>query len=507
MTTQIKKAPKKVTARTKRSPGATLTGKLDRVSIRMYCLGTGDCFVIKFFSRKTTRFTMMIDCGSCRGTPAEFKPYLQELLEYVNHSVDLLVITHEHNDHVAGFAKDPAIFRELEIKEAWFAWTENPKDPNGHAQELLTKRTKMRAALQNAITAFKDRHENMKIGAGGDEDNSEFNRIMLDNSTAFINGLDTLATINLDGEEDTGGKPLPGMRIIKEILAEKKVKIRYLNPGDIVSLPNAPGIKFNILGPPTNRDFIFKDGKGGKDVFQKNLTLNDSALSVNAFLSLNNTERNDVPFISDYIASDEAPEAIYNASGNQWRKINDDWLSSAGSLALRLNSHINNTSLAMAIEFEKTGKVLLFPGDAEYGSWESWHQIRKWDKKGKDGKHLTECLLNRTVFYKVGHHLSYNGTALEKGILMMESGELAAMATLDRHRIAEKWKTTMPNKLLLQELIKRCQGKLFVMDEFQFTNRPSHQLDPHTLGKKVYEEGLAEDESTILYKQYTITNL
>src|ERR1044072_6776380 len=126
----------------------------------MYCLGTGDCFVIKFFSRKTTRFTMMIDCGSCKVTPTDFNPYLQELLEYVNGSVDLLVVTHGHNDHVAGFAKDPAIFRELEIKEAWFAWTENPKDPNGHAQELLTKRTKMRAALQNAITAFKDRHEN-----------------------------------------------------------------------------------------------------------------------------------------------------------------------------------------------------------------------------------------------------------------------------------------------------------------------------------------------------------
>ena len=83
MTTQIKKGPKKVTARTKRTASASLAGKLDRASIRMYCLGTGDCFVIKFFSGKTTRFTMMIDCGSCRGTPAEFKPYLQELLEYV----------------------------------------------------------------------------------------------------------------------------------------------------------------------------------------------------------------------------------------------------------------------------------------------------------------------------------------------------------------------------------------------------------------------------------------
>lgn len=503
MTTQIKGA-RKVAVRAKNTTAAAP----DRVSIRMYCLGTGDCFVIKFFSRKTTCFTMMIDCGSCKGTPAAFAPYLNELKQYVNNAVDLLIVTHEHNDHVDGFAKHPDIFEQLEIREAWFAWTENPDDPNGYAQELQTKRGKMRAALHNAINAVKDRHENLKIGGHGEEMNSNFNRIMLNNSAAFIDGLDTLASINLHGTA-TGVAPLPGMRIIKDILIKKKVKIRYLNPGDIVSLPLLQGVKFNVLGPPTNREFIFKDGKAGTDVYRKNLTLNDSALCVNAFLALNNSERNDVPFISDYIAAYGATAAIYNSPGNQWRKINDDWLSSAGSLALRLNSHINNTSLALAIEFEKSGKVLLFPGDAEYGSWESWHQIKKWEKKGRDGRHLTECLLNRTVFYKVGHHLSYNGTALEKGILMMESEELAAMATLDRRRIAEKWKSTMPNRLLLQELIKRCQGKVFIMDEYQLCNRPSHQLDPHTLGKRVYEEGwgTGPDAGTLLYKQYAITNL
>jgi len=63
--------------------------------------------------------------------------------------------------------------------------------------------------------------------------------------------------------------------------------------------------------------------------------------------------------------------------------------------------------------------------------------------KGKDGKPWAEDLLGRTVFYKVGHHLSYNGTALEKGILMMKDPSLAAMATLDRHRIAKGWTSTM----------------------------------------------------------------
>lgn len=168
-------------------------------------------------------------------------------------------------------------------------------------------------------------------------------------------------------------------------------------------------------------------------------------------------------------------------------------------MALRLDTHLNNTSLALAIEFEKTGNLLLFPGDAEFGNWESWHLIKEWDKKGKDGKHLTEDLLNRKVFYKVGHHLSYNGTALEKGINMMPMSGMAAMVSLDRTRIAQNWKSTMPNKLLLQDLIKRCDGKVFIMSEDGIINPPSKKIDPETINEYGY------DKVNSLYKQYTIT--
>lgn len=506
MPTQVKKAPKKVVARPINHT-VRVGGKIDRVAIRMYCLGTGDCFVLKFFNGKTRKYTMMIDCGCCKGGPAEFKPFMQDLVQYVNNSIDLLVITHEHNDHVNGFAKHPEIFKAMDIKEAWFAWTENPEDPDGAAQELLKKRTGMRMALQNAIHAYKDRHENMGIDENGKESKTAYDRIMMDNSKAFLNGLNTLASINLAGEDGVEGKPLPGMSIIKEILEKKKVKIRYLCPGDIVTISQAAGIKFYVLGPPQRKDLMFKNGKEGRDVYEKNIALNQCSLAMNAFLSLKEEVRNDVPFASDFIVQGDDLENVYYDPKNQWRKINDDWLSAAGSLALRLNSHINNTSLALAIESVATGKVLLFPGDAEYGSWESWHQIKKWEKKGKNGKHLTEDLLNRTIFYKVGHHLSYNGTALEKGILMMESDELAAMATLDRKNIAEKWKSTMPNKLLLKELIKRCQGRVFLMNEYQISNRPSLQLDPLSLGEKIYEEGRTRDGKLLLYKQYVIPTL
>src|SRR5687768_2131673 len=55
-----------------------------------------------------------------------------------------------------------------------------------------------------------------------------------------------------------------------------------------------------------------------------------------------------------------------------WRRIDDDWLDSAGEFALQLDSYTNNTSLAMAIELKGTGKVLLFVADAQAGNWISW---------------------------------------------------------------------------------------------------------------------------------------
>ncbi|MFI5195242.1 MAG: hypothetical protein ACHQD7_14345, partial [Chitinophagales bacterium] len=107
------------------------------------------------------------------------------------------------------------------------------------------------------------------------------------------------------------------------------------------------------------------------------------------------------------------------------------------------------------------------------------------------------------VFYKVGHHLSFNGTALEKGIMKMESNELASMATLDLDRIAKGGKSTMPNKFLLQELIRRSKGKLFIMNETGINDSPSKTLDPRTLKSK-YERKYFKDGSGPVYIQYSV---
>ena len=64
----------------------------------------------------------------------------------------------------------------------------------------------------------------------------------------------------------------------------------------------------------------------------------------------------------------------------EWRRIDKEWLYSAEQLALDMNDQTNNSSLVLAFELGKGGKVLLFAADAQRGNWLSWAR-----KSWKDG--------------------------------------------------------------------------------------------------------------------------
>ena len=498
-----------------------------KVFIRMYCLGTGDCFVYKFFKGRTHVYTMMVDCGSCSGERSEFLPYVTDLLKYVDNHINLLVITHEHNDHVNGFAKCKNEFASstLRIDEAWMAWTEDPVDPDGHASELRKKRKQMRAAFALGMRELKTKGDAFISGLTNDF----YHNSMLAGQKAFLDGLDTLADINLDidsGNVNVTGQPLAGMTAIKEILEEKETHIKYVHPGETRKIKELPGLLFHVLAPPYDREAIFRHEREGKDVFRRQLQPYAPSFALRSFLELENTtEKRDRPFGEEYVFSGQQKPSLrstlinkiqsntseilptrilYDNPQEAWRKIDTEWLYSVGTLAIRLNSHINNTSVVLALEAKDSGDALLLAGDAEFGSWQSWFKIDHWNEKGKAKKHFVEDLLNRTIFYKISHHLSFNGTSLE-GLKHLVNQDLAAMATLDRTRINSRWKSTMPNPYLLKELIQRCKGKLFIMDETGIKPRPSDTLDPLSLGGGVYREAKHPQKNKPLYKEYAVT--
>jgi hypothetical protein len=430
------------------------TKKVTNALIRMYRMGTGDCFAIKFRNGRTVMHKMLIDAGVIKAGSWVGK-YVEDLHDWFDGEIDVFAVTHEHADHVAAIEKGKELFKnDFNIKKIWLAWTENNDDAMAREwKEIMGKKKNALKFASDQLEEFVDKEFNK-------QHKNDFNLKKLEESAKiFSKSLKEFHQLHGATEVDS---ELAGMKILKEEIADNNIE--YYEPGDIVEIDGVEGLKFYILGPPRDLKAIKKEkGKGDDEAYDHNKELDQDEFLSFALTDNSEMEVDDLPFGDKFVQRNSELESFktwYNDPEHQWRRIDYDWLQSAGQMAMRLTSGINNLSLVMAMEFEETGKVLLFPGDAEIGSWESWHKI-KWEEQGLP-KDFTTDLLNRTAFYKVAHHLSHNGTAKKDGMEKMIHEDLVAMATLSYHKISSRWKTTMPNRMILKELIQRTQGRLIV---------------------------------------------
>lgn len=440
-----------------------MPNKITDVVIHMYKMGTGDCFVLKFMAGKTVSHKMLIDCGrhcfNCRHS--EITPFIETLQKDVEGHVDVLVVTHEHTDHVVGFDAGKAIFtdkKQFKADNIWMAWSE--EDDADYIKEWKKKhgqKKKNLALAAEAVHQAVHQADDFKAQLNGNLQADEILQIRRN----FSEVLTEFANLNAAEKEYIGG--LPGMDVVKKQIADDN--ITYHKPGTVMeNIPGLPGIRIYVLGPPEVWETIkMEDGKGN-EVYEHNDKLAESDLFFQAVEALGGQTDapNLCPFDKSYVAMDGEMRKHYDQEGGEWRKIDYDWLFSAGSFALRLTSAINNLSLVLAFEFIDSGKVMLFPGDAEFGSWKSWQDI-DWKKKGFNT--TSNDLLSKVVFYKVAHHLSHNGTARSLGLDRMTNTNLAAMATLDYKIIDKGWTSTMPNRQLVKELLEKTRGKLMIMNE------------------------------------------
>lgn len=488
--------------------------------VRMYKMGTGDCFAIKFMSGNTVKFKMLIDAGTWSGSTEKLTPYIEDLLEYLDHQVNVLIVTHEHLDHVHAFdaCRDTFLGEAgLTADEIWMGWTEN--DKSSKVRRWKTDYGEKKMALSMAAQRMQSAvaSTDYKLQYDGDPYGEE----ILGMREWFAYNLSAFAELHVSENALYKGG-LKGMEVVKKELANDN--IQYFEPGQIIeNLPGADGLKFYVLGPPTDYTDVKKEkGKSGTgESYDHNDDIEVNNGFASAVVNYDNREALDrlSPFDPQYLEpenptpGDTPPTRVsYNLKGKEWQKIDYDWLQSGGSLALRMNSKTNNLSLAIAIEFEDSGRVMLFPGDAEYGSWASWHKIN-WNLPSRNGKpHFTQDLLSRTVFYKVAHHLSHNGTAKKLGLEMMEDKNLVAMATLDYDVISSGWTGTMPNRDIVRDLIRQTKGRLMIMNTenlYLDFNNQEPLIDKITEGRRTMSKKEADEfkkylKETELYIQYTI---
>lgn len=421
------------------------------VNIRMYRAGTGDFFILKF----NNGYKMMIDCGCIQGGENDFKPLLKNLKEYTDSEIDLLVVTHEHADHINGFKVAAQYFKGITVKKLWLAWTEDKND--SFANDLRANHTEIKLALRKAglkLQSLQDSDYYQGFFAGDFREKEK-----IENQNNFAATVKELTELNLFGADEQNIPTIEDILRDNEIINDK-TKVEFFSPGELYSnIENLTGVRFFVLGPPRDNEALKLEHKTGQGYDKRKEKSQVNMSFVDALINSQNIISN--PFDSLYFETGFTNTSeLYKAPENLWRQIEHDWLYSAGALAMRHESSINNTSLALAIQFIDSGKVLLFPGDAEYGNWESWKEIIWKIETGKVG---IQYLLNNTVFYKVGHHMSHNGSGKELGIEMMISEDLTAMATLDFKKIMPRWLNTMPNDIIGETLINKTQGRLYFL--------------------------------------------
>lgn len=488
------------------------------VNVRMYCQGLGDCFLLTF-KRGENKFTMMIDCGVLHGTK-KAKEKMQEVVKNIKSetggAIDLVVVTHQHWDHISGFEQAQDVFDEIVFKEVWLAWTE---DPGNQTAANLNKGFNARLkGLQNALT---------KLGSsvGLTEEKDEIKQLLEGFFGENFGDVD-------DGEElgAAGGKPSESARVKAwEYINKKSIpntpRYTYCYPGtEPLTLKEFEGVRIYVLGPPQNPAKIRALNPPSTEKYRHNFNLNTFSLEDSFFLAVDDQANSqDSNACSPFDLNEEGVVTETQAQDrdiigykffndyyfsskdgtNSWRRINNDWLAMTSEMALKLDSYTNNTSLVLAIELVESGKVLLFVGDAQSGNWLSWHDYT-WeipDKNGLKQKVKAEDLLKRTVLYKVGHHGSHNATLKRHGLEMMSNvRELVALIPVDSNvafsKRPHKWE--MPFDALLEDLQKKTNGRVIASDKGRLTDKEPPTADTGWNSFKMDEEKLMLGEKLFI---------
>ena len=131
----------------------TTTAKKSRVRVRTYRHGLGDCHLLSFAKPDGSQLHLLIDCGVVSRTqnPGPLMTAVaKDIAEQTGKTLDVVVATHQHTDHLSGFKQADAVFRvgNIEMKRLWLAWTEDPRNPLGKKiqRELVRKLAAVRAA-------------------------------------------------------------------------------------------------------------------------------------------------------------------------------------------------------------------------------------------------------------------------------------------------------------------------------------------------------------------------
>ena len=368
----------------------------DPIRIRMYNVGFGDCFLL-FIPWARGHKKIAIDCGSLKNNGHTINEIADQLINDVRDEsgvarIDVLVMSHRHADHISGYTNPK--WSEVEVGEVWMPWLESRDDPEA---KTVQKRQRAAAlALETAVTKF-----------------------ALDKELADV-------AFNAKSNDDS-------LDVLHRGFA-KRIKPGFFPKGRSIveRIPSAiqsTNIEIFVLGPPRERGALNRADPPASQILLTGYRDDSDQLNPEKHRPFSEDWEDESYYVGDFDKSEvdraAAKSTMYELA------------------AAELDAELNNTSLILI--FRVGDEYLLFPGDAQWGPWETV----------LDDDDAVE-LLRKVTFIKISHHGSHNGTPkkLLEGILGTKNkrnGVVRAMISMTPY---SKWKD-IPHKPILDTLAKR----------------------------------------------------
>jgi beta-lactamase superfamily II metal-dependent hydrolase len=434
--------------------------KPERVTVRMYQVGFGDCFLVSFaYARPLAdgraERHMLIDFGSThapRHQRLDWTALARRVGEDCGGKLDVVVVTHRHKDHLSGFANDQAaaIVEGLAPGLVVRPWTEDPKLPatatgplGERSRQLLAGLAKGQEFANELALAFDARARGLPAHV------RQLAEDQLKNAEA-VERLERWATEH-DGE--------------------------YLHAGTASRIEEVvPGVSAEVLGPPTVDQFPDVVNARARDpeywmLYQGLVT--SGLLGVGDGDGAEDEEDQDDEWPVSRAALDQVPALDVPAGPARWlaERLQRQQVHSLQRIVRSLDDALNNTSLILLLTVGN--RRLLFPGDAQIENWRF-----TLDRLAKDRK--LKNRLQSVDLYKVGHHGSRNASPRSLLKLWGDDKGLVSLMSTSPGVHGKSEETAVPRATLVAALDKATH--LFSTEELGPTE--SVVVEADTAGKE-----------------------
>lgn len=350
------------------------------ISLRMYNVGFGDCFLITFtyptLARAKQRAVrnLLVDFGSTERSDSG--PSMGDVAaligEHTDGQLDVVVATHRHKDHISGFGgkETDSVMDAFAPARVIRPWTDDP-------------------SIASDATAPSDL----------DSASTQFVRLLAERDRWLRNLTAAPVAASTGARRDTvelAEAQLPNQSCIDRLDAwSADGRGVYAKAGDAFELPELPGVTIEVLGPPT---LLQVPGLANEAFTSSEFWATGAAVKV----------------LAGGLGDDRQLSAAYHALAKpdgygeaRWilDRLSRGTASQLFNVVRSFDDALNNTSLILLLRVGS--RSLLLSGDAQIENWS--HSLGVMSKDDAAGKALRSAVADVDL-YKVGHHGSRNAT-------------------------------------------------------------------------------------------------